>query len=366
MHTLLIVDDQPYQRYLLTRILRAEYNVITVSSGAAALSMLKSRTFDLVLLDLLMPGMGGLEVLPLIRNQPRTATLPVIVMSNRTDSPQISTAFDYGADDALVKPLDSEMVRLRVRRQIALRKRHDTQEATIKELREGQAEYRRLIRMVAHDLKHPLANLRMAEVILRRHIAPDARPVVDGMTATVDAMQETIDDYLSAFTADGKPVLQPVALDALLRDLVLQYTPAALKKQIIISPRHTDAWVTGDDHRLRQLLGNLLSNAVKYSPPDSTVRLYTEYHGEHLRVCVADQGPGIPPAERAQLFTEFGKLSTRPTGQESSTGLGLWIAKRHAEAMQGQVGADFPPGGGSVFWVELPAALVAAQAAAGA
>ncbi|NJL57929.1 ATP-binding protein, partial [bacterium] len=73
-----------------------------------------------------------------------------------------------------------------------------------------------------------------------------------------------------------------------------------------------------------------------------------------LRINVADQGPGIPPKERHLLFTEFGKLTPRPTGQESSTGLGLWIVKSLVELMNGSVGVECPPDGGSIFWVELP------------
>jgi signal transduction histidine kinase len=99
----------------------------------------------------------------------------------------------------------------------------------------------------------------------------------------------------------------------------------------------------------------LLSNAIKYSPFETTVTIWAEQVGGQIRLNVADQGPGIPPAERARLFQEFSKLSPRPTGGESSTGLGLWISKQLIEMQHGKIGVDCPADGGSVFWIQLPA-----------
>jgi signal transduction histidine kinase len=113
--------------------------------------------------------------------------------------------------------------------------------------------------------------------------------------------------------------------------------------------------VWADSGLAQQILGNLVSNAIKYSPSGSAVTLSSAIAGEQVRIYVADQGAGIPESERDQLFQAFTKLSTRPTGGESSTGLGLWIASQLVAVHGGAIGAEFPAEGGSIFWVELPA-----------
>src|SRR5262249_25620667 len=111
-----------------------------------------------------------------------------------------------------------------------------------------------------------------------------------------------------------------------------------------------------DYDRLVQILNNLVSNAIKFSTPDSTVTVSAERRDKAVRIRVADQGPGIPADERADLFKPFSKLSPRPTAGESSSGLGLWIVKEMATLQKGTVGVDCPADGGSIFWVELPLA----------
>ena len=109
-----------------------------------------------------------------------------------------------------------------------------------------------------------------------------------------------------------------------------------------------------DKERLYQVLENLVSNALKFSPPETRVVVRQRVGTDSVRIEVQDAGPGVDPTERSRLFQEFTRLSNRPTGTESSTGLGLYIARRLIEAQHGRLGAEFPPEGGSIFWLELP------------
>jgi signal transduction histidine kinase len=102
------------------------------------------------------------------------------------------------------------------------------------------------------------------------------------------------------------------------------------------------------------MLSNLVSNAIKFSPRNTTIMVWVDEGDKWQRICVSDQGPGIPTDERDKLFGMFSRLSTHPTGTESSTGLGLWIVKQLAELQNGHVGVECPQDGGSIFWVELP------------
>ncbi len=111
----------------------------------------------------------------------------------------------------------------------------------------------------------------------------------------------------------------------------------------------------GDAGHTHQILTNYISNALKYSPPETRTTISVRAKDRYWRVEVQDQGPGILPGEREHLFVEYASISSKPTGGEPSTGLGLSIVKSLAEAQEGRVGADFPDSGGSVFWLELPA-----------
>ena len=104
-----------------------------------------------------------------------------------------------------------------------------------------------------------------------------------------------------------------------------------------------------------QALTNYVSNAVKFLSAGGHITVHTRVRGKSVRVEVQDDGPGVPAAERRALFTEYARLSVRPTGGEESIGLGLSIVKQLIESQDGAVGAEFPDAGGSVFWFELPA-----------
>ena len=110
----------------------------------------------------------------------------------------------------------------------------------------------------------------------------------------------------------------------------------------------------GERYRhVAQAFANYMSNALKFTPPGGRVLLRTRREGEHVRAEFCDSGPGVPPAERPRLFQDNARLSPRPTAGEESHGLGLAIVKNLIETQGGQVGADFPSEGGSIFWFEL-------------
>jgi len=120
-----------------------------------------------------------------------------------------------------------------------------------------------------------------------------------------------------------------------------------------------DCFVNVDPDRFIQVMSNLLSNAAKYSPPGGRVRVFSERRGDAVRLCVRDEGPGIPDKFRDRIFEKFSQADSSATRAKGGTGLGLHIARRFIEHMQGRIGFDSEPGHGSTFWVELPMAAPA-------
>ncbi|HEX2906448.1 MAG TPA: HAMP domain-containing sensor histidine kinase, partial [Phototrophicaceae bacterium] len=141
-----------------------------------------------------------------------------------------------------------------------------------------------------------------------------------------------------------------------------QHSASASRKDITLLIGKDEGVIQADNHRMVQIIGNLVSNAVKYSPPQHFVTVSSEILEGRVRISVADEGPGISPDERKNLFKAFSKLSNKPTGGETSSGLGLWIVKELVDLHGGEVGVDCPPDGGSIFWVELPVHVPAAKA----
>jgi len=358
---LLIVDDEPANLVLLRRRFEPHYRVMCVSGGQAALDMLVQAPFDLILLDIMMPRINGLETLARIRENPKTADIPVILVSSLSDSNNVVQGLQQGANDYVTKPIEMDVLLARVETQLTLKRLQDERKQHIAELQAAGEMKDRFLQMASHDLKGPLGNIGMAQYLLRKILVDDAEgmQLLDIIETTVETMETVIKEFLDSAALHSGQIdlrLETVEVATLIEELTTQYRLSAIKKDITLVVSDTPGLIRADRSHSMQALGNLVSNAIKYSPHHSTVRIWSEATDTHVRVCVADQGQGIPADEHDLLFTQFGKLSPRPTDGESSTGLGLWIVKHLATIQNGQVGVVCPPEGGSIFWIELPVA----------
>lgn len=217
--------------------------------------------------------------------------------------------------------------------------------------------------MAAHDLRNPLNAVEGYLFLLERghfgELSELQEDVVRKVRGQGQAMVELLDDLLDVnVIQSGHLRLEPVPTDlhALLLEEVDAARPLAKEKSIhleLLLPEEP-LRVMADPHRIGQVLANLLSNAIKYSHPDTTTTIRALRHDGMAYVAIIDQGQGIPPEEVANLFTEFGVTSVKPTGEERSTGLGLAIVKRIVEAHQGSVGVESRVGEGSTFHFTLP------------
>jgi len=371
MGRLLVVDDDATNRSALKSLMGGEYTVISAGNGHEALEYLNQDEFDLVLLDVMMPGLGGFEVLEIIRSAPHLMDLPVILISGRTDTALVVRGLELGANDYLSKPINPQIARARIKTQVSLKRMADERKRAMQEYKAVQDMKDRLVQVASHDLKVPLSNLRTAQYLLREIMQgkTDVEAILDNISLTLDGMQGIIEDFLESAALPSRPLdlrLDCVEVEEVLRDVAEQFFFPASAKQISLLLGDTKGIVLADSRRLNQIISNLVSNAIKYSPANSVVTISSEPTSETIssaegeftsplvRILVSDQGPGIPSDERNLLFEPFSKLSNRPTAGESSTGLGLWIVKHLAMLQNGQVGVECPPEGGSIFWVSLP------------
>ena len=349
--TVLIVDDTPANLSVLLQCLGdAGHHVLIAEDGEEALELMARRTPDLVLLDVMMPGIDGFETCRQLKQNPATADVPVIFMTALADTPEKLTGFAAGAVDYITKPIQHDEALARVATHLSLRRLQ-------RQLADELALKQRFMRIASHDLRNPLCLAKFATAIARRK-KNDPQIVaaqLDEIDATVDHMEGVINTFLELKTTTGD---QAVDVSTVIEAVIRQHQAAAESKQQSLSleePAAARLRVSGASTTVYQIAANFVSNALKFAPPggEIIVRL-TPTTDDCIRCTVRDNGPGVPASERAQLFIENARLSPKPTGDESSHGYGLSIVKQLAHALGGDVGAEFPETGGSLFWVDLP------------
>lgn len=358
---LLIVDDEAANLELLQRIFMRDHAVTPARNGKEALQAIASQDYDLVLLDIMMPVLGGIDALQIIRETPQSADLPVILISALSDSEQIAFGLKLGANDYITKPFDVNVIRARVSTQLKLKRLMDERKNTIEQLETANRIKERLMQVASHDLRSPLTNLRMLHRLLFKVTGdnPRVHDLVQRGDTIIDTMLTVITSFLDNETdiSTMQINMRPVMPVEIVEDVLGQYVAAAQSKRISLRPDDlNNVPIVADPDRLAQVISNLLSNAIKYSPPNSQIHVYSETAGNFWRLSVADEGPGIRADERDKLFQPFKRLSNQPTGGETSSGLGLWIVKQMMELQGGAVSVLCPPQGGSIFWIELPLA----------
>jgi len=362
--TILIAVEDAAVREDVNRLLEAEYRVTVCEGADAVMSEMASARCDLLVMD------GRIQTLQTVRAAFGAAQLPIVavVRAAASESAALITA---GANTVLHSPVEGELLHAHIRQQMSIKQHIDEQQTQIEQMKGLFEKKNRLLHMAAHDLKNPLNTIRIAQHFLRTVLTGESAEVGETLTTiemTVNTMSELISDILDSATLEsGKTQLrlQHILMEDIIWDVVYRYSATANNKNITLLMGETEGTVMADLHRLTQVLNNLVSNAIKYSPSDHFVTIASVIDGGRVRLTVADEGPGVPEGERVTIFEPFGTSKARPTGGESSTGLGLWIVRELVALHHGQVGVECPESGGSIFWVELPLYVEEAEAVSG-
>lgn len=348
---LLVVDDEEVIRDLFGIQLRREgYAVSTAGSAQQAVDLLAAERIDLVLLDMKLPDMSGLVLLQKLRQTYSILDLPIIIISGAGHRDDIVAGLQSGANDYLTKPIDLGIARARIQTQLSLHR--------FKELND------KFSRIAGHDLKKPvILMLDMARQLQQSNSrkelsAGDLDATLSLLIEAGQYMQQLIESLIELRSVqNGRMSLTrlPTDLGAIVRQAITRNMGYAKGKGIALRMEFLSELppILADDLRLMQVLDNLIGNAIKFSPAATQVTVRTRREDGHIVCEVADQGPGIAAEDRGKLFVEHARLRNKPTGNETSTGLGLSICREMITLHGGEIGATDNPGGGTIFWFRL-------------
>jgi two-component system sensor histidine kinase/response regulator len=376
--TVLVVDDNVQNREVAEgHLVGAGYAVVQAESGAQALVALEARRPDLVLLDVLMPGMDGFETCRRIRALPLIGDTPVLFLTALGDLETHKAALDSGADDFLTKPLNRTELLIRVRSLLRIKQLSDELRHNYEVIRSqrnallaAQRQKEELTTLIVHDLKNPLSSiLSNVQYVLGRCATPDdERDALEDVVRASQSMVRLVMNLLDVSRSEDGALLPQVTefdLPVLLSEVCSEMGRRIEDKQQQLSLAVADGVgaLRGDRDLVRRILENLIDNAYKYGPRRATISIEiapaTMDDGAEpaVEIRVRDEGEGIPSAYRQLIFEKYGRFE-RPGTQESRTshGLGLVFCRRAVSVHGGAIWIDDGPARGGCFCVRLPLA----------
>jgi signal transduction histidine kinase len=368
---ILVVDDDEIIRKLLRRVLeRSGFLVDEAASGEAAFEQIVAHRPDLILLDVVMGGMDGFSTCRQIKGSEAMKEVPIIFVTGRSDTGSIVEGLDAGGSDYITKPINRHEALARIRNHLKMRALMKCQREFIDGLKKANLAKNRIIGIASHDLRNPIASIRGLSEFLEEAgpLNDDQREIAETIQSTANSMLHLVDELLDISVIESgeeRTEREACSISKIVASSLNIYQFTASKKSIDLvleDKGNIPERLMLDKMQVRRLVDNVLSNAVKYSPNNTAVIVTIERDGNLVKITVKDEGPGIPPEEMHKLFTDFGKTSVQPTGNETSTGLGLSICKKIAESHHGRIYAgNREDGTGAVFTIEFDVSRLAVR-----
>ncbi|HLI05968.1 MAG TPA: ATP-binding protein [Ktedonobacteraceae bacterium] len=354
----LVIDDNSDMLEYVSRLLSPYYSVETATDGRMALQAIERRRPNLIISDVMMPELDGLQLLQILRSQPETSLLPVILLSARAGEEATIEGLQAGANDYLVKPFSARELLTRVAARLEIAHLFQQVQQALRSRDE-------LFSLVTHDLKNPLGAIKgYAQLAHRQLTQADAQPQIVSLLTRIDAlssrMTAQINELLElAQLQTSQPPrlsLRPVDLVALVCQVITEQQQTTSHRIVLKTTRDS---LSGqfDAMRLERILTNLLSNAIKYSPEGGAIEVSLEQQEVQGRPCaiirVRDYGIGIPADDLPHIFEPFHRAAN-VSGKIAGTGLGLSSVQQMVMHHGGAITVESQERHGSTFTVRLP------------
>lgn len=370
---ILIVDDNPENLDTLFQYFEhSKFKTLAAQDGYAALQQVEYTRPDLILLDILMPGIDGFETCRRLKNNPSTQDIPVIFLTALSETEEKVTGFDVGGVDYITKPFQYEEVLARVNAHVTIRRQQQQLHVQTTALQEMNTQLEALnaskdkfFSIIAHDLKSPFAGLLVVANLIKENIE---RWDKDKILHFADQLQESV-DTLYAFIENllTWARFQQGMMEYHPRHVNLQYIVArnvalliqnAQQKQITLNNSVQEPiQVSIDEHMIDAVIRNLVSNAIKFTYPGGTIEISAAGDKNKVTLAVSDTGVGMTEKIMTNLFQIDAKTRQVGTKGEQGTGLGLILCKEFIDRHGGNIQVESEVGRGSTVKVTLPRSL---------
>jgi len=396
----LIVDDERHNRDLLEVMLKPEgFLLLSAANGEEALAIVERQPPDLVLLDVMMPGMDGYQVLVLLKGNPATNSIPVIMLTALDDRNARMHGLSAGAEDFLTKPVDRAELCVRVRNLLRLKAYGDKLRGTLAALESANIELDRrtreiaaalaeagdarmmaehannaktvFLRAMSHELRTPLNAIsgyaEILELGIRGAVNPEQTNDLGRIKRASAYLLRLINDILTIARLEGARPLNVISIPvkAVLGEVeelcVLQAKAKGLTLSVALC--EGEVRVAADAERFQQILLNLITNAIKFTPTGGRIGVTCDGDDSTMRIRVSDTGVGVRILDIDRVFEPFVQVDRHLTAAtQQGVGLGLSISRELARAMRGDLTLQSAEGVGSTFTLTLPVFTEAATA----
>ena len=362
-YKILVVDDVVRNVLLLQILLTNEkFQVLTANNGNSCIETAKREHPDLILLDVMMPDISGFDTAVILKKEKETADIPIIFLTALNSPADLVHGFQVGANDFLTKPFNKEELVMRVMHQISLvaAKRIIVQQND--ELRRTINNRDKMYSVIAHDLRSPMASIRMVlnlvvQTVSPEAIGPEMYYLIDKANKETEETHDLLDNLLK-WTKSQTGRLKVAYQDFEVMDVVTGvygiFTMIAETKNIALTMEEnvTGLKVRADKDMLNTVVRNFLSNAIKFTPEGSAIEIIVDKKDDFAKISIRDHGVGIAPDRIEGLFHKG--ETTYGTNNEEGSGLGLQLCKDFAVKNGGDVMVESVLGEGSTFSVLVP------------
>lgn len=348
----LIVEDNQEMSNFIADILIDQFNIITASNGQEALDILAVTPIDLILSDIMMPLLGGDQLVYEIRKLPQYNDIAIILLSAKADGELRLSLLRNGAQDYVEKPFLEDELKARITNLINLKLAKDEIKETVNELILANEELDTFNRTISHDLRNPIqAILTFSSILLEQNLLDhNIIEIINDIHLSAKHMEQLITDLL-IFSQSSKTTLnlQIFNISDLIKSIIYLYQKQYPRHNIHFNI-HENVMINADPSLIRIVFDNLIANAWKYSSKKSKPSIEFGYDEHHACMYIRDNGVGFHPDQYSQLFIPFSRLHHH---EFPGTGIGLATVKRIIDRHKGKIWAESQINQGATFYIIL-------------
>ncbi len=354
MCSILVVDDEYNNFYVIETLLKNQsYQLHYAASGQEAIAMLELCNPDLILLDVMMPGIDGIEICRQIKSLSKWQIIPIIMITSLNSKSDLAYCLNAGADDFISKPVNGIELRARIHSMLRIKHQYDDLQSLLK-LRED------MVDMLVHDLRNPLSAILVGLQLLKTPNYPIERQKkqLTQIYSSAQNLQSLIDNLLQISLLESGQIrlnYKEVDIGELIQDALANFEVIAAQKNQSLGcelPTASSRKVFVDRTMIHRTLDNLIANAIKFSPSNSQIMIKLEFlESGDTKIQVIDSGPGVSEELKRNIFDKYEIGTLMP--EISQIGLGLAFCKMVVEAHNGKISVQNNYPKGAIFEITL-------------